>query len=58
MQLVHMYGATHPVTQALFPNMNVIKQRIDSGNYLGATWDSEALLKALQEIRSLIAQQQ
>jgi hypothetical protein len=54
MQLLDFYGPTHPVAKQLFPAMDVIKSRIDHGNYVGAIWDVENFIKSLKEIRKIV----
>ena len=54
MQLFDFYGPTSPTAQQLFPAMDVIKSRIDRGNYVGAIWDVENFIKSLKEIRKIV----
>jgi hypothetical protein len=54
-QLVRDFGNQKVIMQQLLPAMELIKNRIDGKNFVGAIWDTKDLIKALKEIRSLIA---
>jgi hypothetical protein len=56
-QMLGYFGVESVAAQQLFPAMDTIKRRIDSGNYVGAVWDTESLTRSLQEIRDMIASQ-
>ena len=54
-QLARDFGNQKIIMQQLLPAMDLIKNRIDDKNFVGAIWDTKELIKALKEIRSLIA---
>ena len=54
-QLAGAFGNQNAVLRQLLPAMELIKNRIDDKNFVGAIWDTKDLIKALKEIRSLIA---
>ncbi len=56
-QMIDYFGLESVAAQQLFPAMDTIKRRIDSGNYVEAICDTEYLTKSLQEIRDLINSQ-
>lgn len=55
LQLLDFFGNNRVTMEQIFPKMELIKNRINDKNYVGAIWDTKDLINSLREIRGLIA---